>query len=98
MNSGINITDCIQHTKESQKGEKMSRSCEICGKSVVYGKSGIHKHSGLWHHRAPKTARQWKPNLKTVRVMVDGQVKKIKICAQCLKSSKIMGKETGTNN
>ena len=72
----------------------MSRVCEICGKGVVYGKSGIHKHSGLWRRRAPKTARQWRPNLKKVKVMIDGRVKKIKICAQCLKSSKIVDKES----
>ena len=67
----------------------MSKECEICGKSTTYGKSGIHKHSGQWRRRAPKTARQWKPNLKRVRIMIDGQVKKARICTQCLKSSNV---------
>lgn len=71
----------------------MSRICEVCGKGVIHGKSGIHKHSGQWRKRAPKTARQWKPNLKTVKIMTSGSVKKVKICAQCLKSSKIIDKE-----
>ena len=70
----------------------MSRQCEICGKGVVYSKAGIHKHSGLWRRRAQKTSRQWKPNLKSVKVVMDGQVKKVKICAKCLKSSKIIEK------
>ena len=70
----------------------MSRMCEICGKGVVFSKSGIHKHSGQWRHRAQKTARQWKPNLRSVRLMVGGQVKKVKVCAQCLKSSHVLGK------
>lgn len=70
----------------------MSYQCEICRKGIVYGKSGIHKHSGQWKKRAPKTARQWKPNLKTVKVMIEGKIKKVRLCTQCLKSSKVMEK------
>ncbi len=71
----------------------MSRMCAICGKGVIYGKSGIHKHSGQWRYRAPKTTRQWKPNLRQVKIMLEGRVQKVKVCAQCLKSTNVMGAE-----
>lgn len=70
----------------------MSYQCELCGKGIIRQKSGIHKHSGLWYRRAPKTIRLWKPNLKNVKIMVEGQIKKMRICTQCLKSSKVVEK------
>ena len=86
--------NCNEVLINCQKESVMSRKCEICNKSTIYGKSGIHKHSGLWRRRAPKTARQWKPNLKRVKMLIKGKVKKAKICVKCLKSSKVVQKNT----
>lgn len=36
--------------------------------------------------RAPRT---WKPNLRTVTIMVNGQPKKVKVCAKCLRAGKV---------
>ena len=59
--------------------------CEICNKSVNYG----NKLSITRSHISKRTSRTWKPNLRTVNAMVDGQPKRIKVCAKCLRSGKV---------
>ncbi len=55
--------------------------CEICGKSVQFGKQISHSHR--------KSNKMWKPNLKKVHVNVDGTHKRMYVCTQCLKSGKV---------
>ncbi len=59
--------------------------CEICEKSLNYG----NKLSITRSHISKRTSRTWKPNLRTVKTIVDGQPKKIKVCAKCLRSGKV---------
>ena len=59
--------------------------CEICNKSLNYG----NKLSITRSHISKRTTRTWKPNLRTVKAMVNGQPKKIKVCAKCLRSGKV---------
>ncbi len=59
--------------------------CEICNKSVSYG----NKLSITRSHISKRTSRTWKPNLRTVKTMVNGEPKKIKVCAKCLRSGKV---------
>ena len=59
--------------------------CEICNKSVSYG----NKLSITRSHISKRTSRTWKPNLRTVKTMVNGQPKKIHVCAKCLRSAKV---------
>ena len=59
--------------------------CDICNKSVSYG----NKLSITRSHISKRTSRTWKPNLRTVKTMVDGQPKKIHVCAKCLRSGKV---------
>ena len=59
--------------------------CEICNKSVNYG----NKLSITRSHISKRTSRTWKPNLRTVKAMVDGQPKRISVCAKCLRSGKV---------
>ena len=59
--------------------------CEICDKSLNHGS----KLSITRSHISKRTTRTWKPNLRTVKTIVDGQPKKIKVCAKCLRSGKI---------
>ncbi len=63
--------------------------CELCGKGTVSGKISTHKHGGMWAHRAPSTKRQWKPNLRRVKVQIGGTTKTVRICAKCLKSARV---------
>jgi large subunit ribosomal protein L28 len=36
-----------------------------------------------------KTLRRWYPNLQRVRVVVNGAVRRIRVCTQCIKSNKV---------
>ena len=59
--------------------------CAICEKSVSYG----NKLSITRSHVSKRTSRTWKPNLRSVKVMVNGEPKRIKVCAKCLRSGKV---------
>ena len=59
----------------------MSRECELTGKAVLTGNNVSHANN--------RTKRRWYPNLQTVRVLVDGAPKRIRVCTQCLKSNRI---------
>ena len=58
--------------------------CSICGKGVVFG----HNVS----HSLRRTNRAWKPNIRKVKVMVEGTPKTIEICSRCLRTAKRDGK------
>ena len=55
--------------------------CYSCNKGVSFGNNVSHANN--------KTRRVWKPNLQVARILVDGEVKKIKICTRCLNAGKI---------
>ena len=59
--------------------------CEICDKSINFG----NELSITRSHISKRTTRTWKPNLRTIKTIVDGQPKKIKVCAKCLRSGKV---------
>ena len=59
----------------------MSRTCEICGKSPSVGHNVSHAHN--------LTLRRFLPNLQRVRARVNGQVKRLRVCARCLKAGKV---------
>ena len=59
--------------------------CDICDKSVNYG----NKLSITRSHISKRTSRTFKPNIRTVKAMVDGQPKKINVCAKCVRAGKV---------
>lgn len=59
--------------------------CEVCDKSINYG----NKLSITRSHISKRTSRTFKPNLRTVKTVVNGQPKKIKVCAKCLRAGKV---------
>lgn len=59
--------------------------CDICDKSVNYG----NKLSITRSHISKRTSRTFKPNIRIVKAMVDGQPKKINVCTKCLRSGKV---------
>jgi large subunit ribosomal protein L28 len=59
----------------------MARKCEICGKVPMFGASRSKSDR--------RTPRRWNPNLQRVRVNMDGTIKKIWVCTQCIKSGKV---------
>ncbi|ACR80349.1 MULTISPECIES: 50S ribosomal protein L28 [Kosmotoga] len=59
----------------------MSKVCEICGKRPTTGNTVSHSNK--------KNKRWWKPNVQKVKVIVDGEVKKMRVCTKCLKAGKV---------
>ncbi|MEA4832563.1 50S ribosomal protein L28 [bioreactor metagenome] len=55
--------------------------CDICGKSVTFGCSVSHSNR--------KTNRAWKPNIRKVKAIVNGSVKRVHICSRCLRSGEV---------
>ena len=52
--------------------------CDICGKSPQFGHNVSHsKH---------RTNRQFRPNIQKVTLVIDGQLRKMSICARCLRT------------
>ena len=60
--------------------------CEICNKSISYG----HKLSIARSHISRRTSRTFKPNLRRVKALINGQPKTIHVCAKCLRSGKVV--------
>ena len=59
--------------------------CEICEKSVSHG----NKLSITRPHISKRSSRTWKPNLRTVKAIINGEPKRIHVCAKCLKNGKV---------
>jgi large subunit ribosomal protein L28 len=55
--------------------------CFTCGKGVAFGNNVSHANN--------RTRRVWKPNLQVARVVVDGKIKKVKVCTKCLSAGKV---------
>ncbi len=60
----------------------MAKRCDICGKGPMVGNNVSHAHN--------TTKRRWLPNLKKIRAKIDGQVKRILVCTQCIKSGRVV--------
>lgn len=63
----------------------MAKVCELCSKSTVAGRHIQHHHSVGWRYKAPKSVRNFKPNIRKVKVEVDGEPKSIFVCMKCYK-------------
>jgi large subunit ribosomal protein L28 len=59
----------------------MAKECEICGKKPVYGRSISHAHN--------VSSRRFEPNLQRVRVLINGGIRRIRVCTRCIRSNKI---------
>ena len=60
----------------------MAYICDVCGKGRLVG----HKVS----HSNIKTKKVQRPNLQTVRAVVDGVNRRIRACTRCLRSGKVV--------
>lgn len=59
--------------------------CEICEKSNAYG----NKISIARSHVSRRTSRTFRPNLRRVKAIINGDTKTISVCAKCLRSGKV---------
>jgi large subunit ribosomal protein L28 len=59
----------------------MAYSCALCGKKPSSGNTVSHANN--------KSRRRFMPNLKSVRAIVSGRVRKLRVCTQCIRSGKV---------
>jgi len=59
----------------------MARVCEVCDKRPQVGNNVSHAHN--------KTKRRFLPNLQTVRAMIEGSVRRMRVCTRCIRSGRI---------
>ena len=59
----------------------MAMKCELCGKGPSFGNVVSHANN--------TRRRRWNPNLKSVRTVVGGTHKRVKVCTACIRAGKI---------
>jgi large subunit ribosomal protein L28 len=60
----------------------MPRACEICGKGPVVGRQHSHANN--------VRPRRYEPNLQTVRAIINGGIRRLRVCTRCLRSNKVV--------
>jgi len=60
----------------------MARVCDLCGKGVQFGHNVSHAHN--------VTNRRWEVNLQSVRAVIEGKPRRIRVCTRCLRSGAVL--------
>ena len=60
----------------------MAKRCDICGKGPVVGRNISHAHN--------VTPRRFEPNLQRVRAVINGGIRRLRVCTRCLRSGKVV--------
>jgi large subunit ribosomal protein L28 len=60
----------------------MAHRCELCGKGPSYGNVVSHANNAR--------RRRWNANLKSVRAVVSGVRRRIRVCTTCLRSGRVV--------
>ena len=60
----------------------MAKRCELCGNGPVVGRQHSHANN--------VSARRFEPNIQSVKAIVDGGHKRIRVCTRCLRSNKVV--------
>ena len=73
----------------------MSRMCDICGKSVMFGNSidrsgRPKKKGGIGTHITAITKRRFLPNLQRVKAVINGEVRYIRVATGAIKKGLIV--------
>ena len=63
------------------KETAMAKHCEICGKTPAVGRTLSHAHN--------VRARRFEPNLQRIRAMVNGGIRRIRVCTRCIRSGRV---------
>ncbi|MER3417169.1 MAG: 50S ribosomal protein L28 [Gemmataceae bacterium] len=72
----------------------MGMHCAICGKTPVFGNKIVRRGKakylgGVGRKVTGISRRKFKPNLQRVQVVIDGAVRRVRVCTQCLRSGKV---------
>ena len=60
--------------------------CICCDKGTTWG----NQLSITRSHISKRTSKTVKPNLRTVKAIINGEPKKVTVCAKCLRAGKIV--------
>jgi large subunit ribosomal protein L28 len=59
----------------------MARVCALCGRGPQFGHKVSHAHN--------VTKRRWNINLQSVKAVVGGGSKRLRVCTSCIRSGKV---------
>jgi large subunit ribosomal protein L28 len=59
----------------------MARVCDICGKGKMMGNNVSHAKN--------RSKKIFFPNVQTVRVVINGGTKRMRVCTRCLRSGMV---------
>jgi len=76
------VADVQLNQRFTLRGLVMAKRCELCGKGPVVGRNVSHAHN--------VSPRRFEPNLQRVRAMVNGGVRRLRVCTRCLRSGKVV--------
>ena len=70
------------------------RQCAICGKRPVVGHTVTHRgmlkvKGGVGRRTVRVNLRRFLPNLQRTRMVLNGTVKRVRVCTACLKSGRV---------
>ena len=60
----------------------MAKRCDICGKGPAFGRNVSHAHN--------VTPRRFQANIQRVKAVINGGVKRIRVCTRCLRSNRVV--------
>ncbi len=60
----------------------MAKRCDICGKGPAVGRNVSHAHN--------VTRRRFEANIQRVKAVINGGVKRIRVCTRCIRSNRIV--------
>ena len=72
----------------------MLKKCALCSKGELKGKTvtrkGQYKAKGGTGSKISRwTMRRFLPNIHKMRLIIDGKVKRVYVCAKCIKKGKL---------
>ena len=59
----------------------MAKVCEICGKTPAFGRVISHSNN--------VTNRRFEVNLQRVKAVINGAVRRVRVCTRCIRSNKV---------
>ena len=60
----------------------MAKRCDICGKGPAVGRNVSHAHN--------VTRRRFEANIQRVKAVIDGGVRRIRVCTRCIRSNRVV--------
>ena len=60
----------------------MAKVCDVCGRGPIFGHKISHAHN--------VSNRRWNVNLQSVKAVIEGSSKRVRVCTSCIKTGKIV--------